>query len=596
MKKRELVMIICVLAIISIFPSVLALNETSGISDTSIVTKAYQCLDNQIKEKVQTKLSLEEAIFSSLALGPQENLKATIESERRPGDSCWPKDGCKLKETAEVAIAYKRIGKDTTDIEKWLLSKAIITKDLDWYLEIDATNHIPATCTITYDGADKEVRILDNMKLEGNAGSCLTVSSSRYWLQIKPACLDKEFEISCNQDFITTLIYQKNDATYISSETHSSASGGSTKEITNAKCFKNIDACDYEGTIWATLALHKLGRDTSAFTSYLLALSEDNQKYLPSAFLYIIAGGDDQFSQIIQKQKDGKYWETSANKRYYDTSLAMLALSGTSSAELENTKKYLLSIAKDSGCWNNNNIRDTAFILYSGWPKDFSIPTETKSCMAAGYFCITKDDCTEAGGEILSNECNNFNMFCCSKSLPEKTCAEKNGIICNANQECRNGNTAPASDGTCCLSKICDPISTQNTCELSGDICRFSSCASGEEQVIKNCDTSDKICCEKTSVPTSSLNTWIWILVVLIIIVVLGIIFRNKIRVWWFKFQGKARSSPITRPGIPPAGGYYGMPRQQRMIPKQYNSSRPQSNARDKEMEETLKKLRDMSK
>ena len=95
-------------------------------------------------------------------------------------------------------------------------------------------------------------------------------------------CLEKEFSVSCDQDFITALVYQKNTGStvFVSSETHSSVSLGTTTEKVDSRCFSTGNKCDYEGSLWASIALAKVGEDVSQYIPYLLAFSGDNQKYL----------------------------------------------------------------------------------------------------------------------------------------------------------------------------------------------------------------------------------------------------------------------------------------------------------------------------
>src|SRR3990172_9190129 len=86
---------------------------------TDNIDRAYDCLENQTKGK---NLSLKEATFSMLALGSKGNLADRIESFK-DASLCWPKGACNVKETAQVALAYNRAGKETGNIKKWLLSK-----------------------------------------------------------------------------------------------------------------------------------------------------------------------------------------------------------------------------------------------------------------------------------------------------------------------------------------------------------------------------------------------------------------------------------------------------------------------------------------
>lgn len=616
MIKRGFVLTFAICILISLFAGfAFAVNETNGSvsvsqgtsSSVSVsnIDKAYQCLENLVKNT--SNPSLQEAFFGTLALGSRDGLMNKIESEKL--QNCWPKAGCKLKETAQGVLAYRSAGKNSDDAENWLISKNATSADLIWFLEVDIANHVQSTCKISYDTSQNTVIVKEDQTVQGNPGLCLSVSPNGYWLRIAGNCLDKELQISCDQDFITSLIYQKNngETVYVSSDTHSAVSLGTTKEKVKAKCFKTGTACDYEGSLWAALALSKTGNDVSAFLPYLMALAEDNSKYLPSSFLYIISGSQDQYTQLIQNQKQNKFWEVvgGANNRFYDTSLAMLALQDTSAAELENAKNYLSGIQTEKGCWNNDNLRDTAFILYSGWPRTTSsAPTiggSSAFCEQAslGYSCEKASDCNDAGGRILYNfECSDLSKFCCTVKATKQSCNAKGGLVCSSSQRC-SGSVISSSEGSCCLG-ACLENENQNICESSlGGICR-SSCDTNEETLgtSTSCGISGNVCCIAKESSGGISWTWIIIIMILILIVLIAIVYRKKFSLWFSK--GGAKSSTVIRPSGPgfgaslgarPGFGHRFMPSRPVERPVQKAVVKPND-----EMEETFKKLREMSK
>lgn len=566
------------------------------------VQKAYNCLENRIGNR--TDLSLDEAIFSTLALGYKSSVFESIDKNKKSDEMCWPKNGCKLKETAQVALAYNRVQKDADGIVSWISSKNATSSELIWYLEIDNTNHIPSSCKIKYDGQEKSIEIRADMKLQGSPGSCFDIASEGYWLKINNNCLNKEFSISCDQDFITTLIYQKSGGgtIYVSSKTNSAPSLGNTKEKVSAKCFKTSGICDYEGSLWAALALQKLGEDVSDYVPYLLALADDNEKYFPSAFLYSLTSGDDQYGKIIQSQKQNKYWQQAGTpyNRFYDTSIAMLALKTNAPAEFSAGQGYLLSIQTSEGCWNNNNIRDSAFVLYSGWEKDV-LPYFGSSGSSGGGIagcdlprsCELASACQDAGGEVLySYDCPSILEVCCSKVVPKLTCNEIRGLVCPSNQQC-SGEVVSSADGACCKA-ACQNVA-QDSCEkFKVGTCR-SLCYSDEEEKSESCDASGGVCCAKKA-EESSTNWWLWssVLIVLIILVVLGIIFRTKLQVWWFKRKNSGSSTGGTsNNGMPPRG----MPPRTGLMAGRAMQGRfmPRTSGRDRIMDDTIRKLKEMS-
>jgi len=567
---------------------------------TDNVNKAYKCLEDQIKNKT---LSLKEAVFSALALGSKGNIVSRIESDR-DANSCWPKGACKMKESAQVALAYNRMGKDSAAIKKWILSKNASATELKWLLEIDITNKAAASCTIKEGGRTSTIRVLENSRLQGSPGSCFSIDSEGFMLRINNNCLGRQFEISCDQDFVTSVLYQRTSGgtLFILPETHSAASLGSTREEVNGKCFRTGSTCDYEGTLWAALALKKTGEDVSDYMPYLLALADDNNRYFPSTFLYILVGGDDQYNVIIQEQKQGKFWEMTGtvDGRYYDTSLAMLALGDKGGAEIDATKAYLLSIQTKDGCWNSNNIRDTGFLLYSGWPRGAASvgPIGPTPCESP-YSCENLFACTGAGGSTVDLECPNVGQSCCSIKLQLPSCAEKGGLICPYGTEC-SGLLEQAAEGACCLSKSCPAtvVPSADTCTPAGGTCKIACGDNEEESTTESCPiTGDKCCIEKAG---TSIWVWIILLLILIALVVLGIIYRDKVKIWWFKIKERFKKKPVQpiaqagqRPAMPYAPTRPMMPQPRAPI-MQRPTIRPYP--KDKEMEEALRKLREMSK
>ena len=616
LKKSILVFLVLLLSSLAIAQN--ATNSTSPQSNANVIDKAYQCLKNQI-EKESTIVSLQEAIFGTLALGSNSKLNAVMDGKIK-NENHWEESVNQIKDTSQALLAYNRINKNTEKIETWLLSNKRTATDLTWYLEIDIDNHESSSCKITYNNEPKTVNIREDMTLSGNAGSCLTPSAGGFWLRISNTCIDNNFTVSCDKDFTTSTLYQRTGSStvFVSPVAHSTSALGTTTESVNSKCFSTTTTgCDYEGTLWATIALDKSGKDISDYLPYLLALSESNQRFLPSSFLFILTDGQDQYSQLVQSQKENKYWQApnTLYSRYYDSALALLALQGSSSAEETSSKTYFESITTAEGCWNNNNIRDTAFLLYAGWPRLISTggggPSPSQSCASAGYSCISLTVCNGLGGNKISDYVCPNTGICCSKSPIEQSCAEQSGNVCSSVESC-SGSSVSSSDGSCCLG-TCDPIPQADQCTQAGGKC-YSTCDSSEIQTTDTCSGDDvgKVCCKSTgSEPESDTNwgLWITLLIILIALVVVGIIFKDKLKMMLFKLRNKPSTkgpgqstSPPPGPGRPPFPPFRGPVPYPRAQPRIINPSnqpvrRPMPTpSKDNEMEETMRKLREMGK
>ncbi len=580
-------------------------------TNKNVIDKAYQCLQTQINNRDPNSLSLQELVFGVLALGgSNSNLISKIENKAVGGDH-WAETSSSIKDTSQVLMAYKRISKNTDSVRAWLESNRKTATDLTWYLEIDIDNQIPSQCTIKGSTEEKTININSDMTLSGATGSCLTISHQGFWLKVSNSCIDQNFTITCDHDFTTSTLYQRtsSETFFVSPNTHSAPLGGQTQESFNSNCFSaSATGCDYEGTLWATLALDILNKDTSDYLPYLLALSEANQKYLPSSFLYVLTNGDDQYSKLVQLQEQNKYWQaqTTANNKFYDSALALLALKNSNSAEFSKSRGYFESITSSDGCWNENNIRDTGFLLYAGWPKAVSSgsgSSTSKSCEVNSYTCVSVISCNQIGGEVYTQyDCSSG--VCCSKSPEVLSCESQGGKICSASETC-SGATSQSSEGSCCLEN-CEVTPQQSECAIAGGIC-VSSCTDNEVQISQVCP-DNQICCDNKQVSESNTNwvLWIILLVILIALVVVGIKFKDKIRLMLYKKSQstsdsyKSGSPPGGRPPFPPAKGaipFRPQPRPisfQGSIPSVIN--KPRQTPEDKEIEETMRKLKDMGK
>jgi len=627
MDKRGIILIF-------IFASLLSITFITATGDSNL-EKAYDCIRDKVGNDCSA-LTSEQQTFAILSLGDYKNCQDKFLNNSK-NQECWPKSNSALKDTAIALLALDRLGKDTTKIESWLLNQTKTASDLDWFLQIESDQ--ATTCTISY-GTAHTITIGDDKKISSNAGSCLSLAQDNYWLKISSdtTCLNHEYEISCNQPFSTTLLYKSpgSETIHVSQLLHIDSSGGTTKEKINYKCFKQATVCNYEGSLWAATVLARQGYSISNFLPYLEASADENPTLFPEAFLYILTREQNYLTTILEDNFKTRYWSAgSAGKKFYDTALAFLALQDRESTQFDTAVEYLLSgdTQNSDGCWNN--VADTGFLLYSGWApiNEYEEPVDdcntdsdcnadeqciegicqtpadlADDCEASGYYCLNSlSQCLfDAEGEELEEyECSGLGI-CCSQNIPEQTCAELGGQICDDDEECPSGHGIwDASDTFDCCDTTCEPIqseteSQETQCEQSGYTCR-SDCFSDEEEANYECSAGQKCCKDKTA----SGKSYLWliiVLIVLIILVILGIVFRNKLRLLIFKRKFKKGPGPATTrpPSMPPRPGIMPMPRPRRFIPTQRRRPArppaPRPSNKDKEFEDTLKKLRQMSK
>lgn len=604
MKKRVLMILLILLVILFIFPLVLAQEETAEIE------KAYSCLESKLGDNCGDTKSTEQNAFSLLAIaydsGLQSDCRDSFESKKQA--SCWGSSStanCDLKSTSQAILALDYTGKNTDDYTDWLLNKRKLTKDLDWFLEIDANEE--TTCKIKInEGSESTFTVNEDKKISGTT-TCLSPAEQNYFLKISNTCYDDNFTISCDKDFITTLLYKKPDDSiyYVSSKTHSASASGSTQEKVESYCFTTTTDCDYEGSLWAALALAKTGEEISDYLPYLSSMSDnsENKKYFPSAFLYMLTNEDDYYIDVTEKQKQGKYWqEETSNSKYYDTALALLSLQNLVLEETDNAKNHLLEIQDSSGCWHSDNIRDTSFILYAGWPKTPVITNgdEKSDCEQFEHYCVSSGECSVS--DTLDNfYCLSLSDVCCETKPKEQTCDEKQGIICETGKECTGSEVIASDTSYCCLAS-CIAVTTETECKQYTYTCK-TICSSDDEEKLYDCN-SGEVCCGKKQEKGNW--TLVVLLIILIILVILAIIFRNQLKIWWFRFKSKLRfgkpAGPSGRPALPPTTPpLFQRPRQ--IIPRPVHFIRrpvrgpaPRETPKDTIFDETMRKLREMSR
>ena len=313
----------------------------------------------------------------------------------------------------------------------------------------------------------------------------------------------------------------------------------------------------------------------------------------------------------MEKQESDEYWDESGDK-FYDTAVALYPLKLESPSEKENTIDWLLEVQGSDGCWNNGNLLNTAFLLNSIWPKTLSIPDDLDDCDTGGYFCSSSIGCQDAGGSELSTYTCPGIMVCCDQEPTLQTCTDLSGDICNSAEICSGGSSQSASGlstgETCCVGGFCADSSTEPECVTNSGTCRSSGCNSNEQEGDYDCDVSGDTCCVQGEEPSSSWIWWVIILIILIALAVLGIVFREKVKILVLRIKGKFKKGKPQSKGFgpgtspPPSSTLAGrrplrriMPR--RPVPQRTSPKRPvPQTKKQEELDSVLKKLKEMGK
>lgn len=630
MKKK--VLVVFTLAIVFMTMSFLGAQ-----TNNDKINSAYQCLGDKIENQTCDSLSTQEKTFSLLSVG--ECRSELLEDSNSGENECWPSGSCDLMSTSQAVLALG--SSDSDDARDWIISQNKTASEIEWFLQIDS-NAETSSCDIAYDSNEYSVEIDSTKKLSsGDLGECLQIDSFGYKLGISDTCQNKAFQVSCDggENFYTNLLFQKpGDSTLnVYGETHSASSGGKTSEKVNSFCFMNPSqgVCDYEGSLWAVLALDSIGESVNPYLPYLLTYAEDNSELLPEAILYHVTGYADFYSELTSKQNQFTgYWDGFGNK-YFDTALALLPFSNVEKDFKDEAESALFEDQEDSGCWNSGNIVDTAFILYSIWPKSAGEITSGEDCsddsqcanegyvcspegkcvleepseldcVDSGYSCLSTYNCFNTEGDVLESYSCNVGV-CCSTSKASETCSDLGGNTCNSGQVC-DGIEIPASginvccDGTCSDSDASEDLD----CGTYGGVCEPSQCGEGYVQSSGYSCTFGDICCfeDKKSKKSGAL---IIALSILILLAILAIVFKDKLKLLWLKMKSGSRKGSGSRgrpkfgPGSfphlpPPSSTMRRRPMQRSILPRQ-NLRKPMRKPKSyNELDEILHKLKKIGK
>ena len=575
------------------------INENS-ISDSDKIEDGFECLEDKADDC--SGLTTQEITLTILATPDNIFDDCVQELEDRESSDNWGN----VRDTALAILALKHAGKDTESAEEWLLDQEQIPTELIWYMQQDSNEEVE--CHISYDAQDYTINIGTNKKIDSSAGSCLALAQANFWLQISPSCYEEKFVISCDQSFIANLLYKnKNSRTiYVIEGTELSPAFGSIELNVYSKCF-GTGPCDYEATAWATLALLQTGHNVEEFIPYVIAMADTNERYLPEAFIYMLTNYEDYATQLIASQKLGNYWEadSSAYNRYYDTSLALIALGGSSSEQITKARDWLLFSQDSNGCWQNS-IRDTAIVLWalSGRTGRSSSGggSSVTYCSEAGYFCIPSFDCPSSEDVGDNYFCPSLSDTCCMTENI-KTCSEYGGEECSPDEVCI-GNERKATDTSRCCTGTCEDRPQETECEANFYTCMDECSEYQESMPTYSCDGTQVCCRTKTTTTTDDISSswWIWVLIILIltVLIAIGYVYRDKLKLLWFqiktkfkKDKGRDGAPRGPRPGMPPRPGF---PPLRRPRPPVARVQQPQPVHRDNAMSETFQKLKDMSR
>ncbi len=622
MKKRAgLVLFVALLIIFSASPLITAQEEPlPAPTETQKIDSAYLWLTQQVDGRWST-LTTDIASLALLALGYDDRLSADAKTlllaRENKEDWCWPSDdrtrNCRALDTAYAVLALNSLGQPVEEEIDWLLSMQAPFRvtGINWLLQIDTRE--ASNCTVKYDNNEFTLSINEDKKYSwaGPSPSCLNLRSidgdrlvsGNEWISISNNCLDRVYSVSCESSAAVSLPYFFNTL-YVSAETFTSP----TDVSINTVCIREGAVCSYEATLWTAYALQKAGREYTQLLPYLIGEADNNRAVFPDAILFSLTSKEEHATKALSQQnREGYFMSTGGKGRYWDTALGILGLIDYSPDNVTKAKDWLLKNQNTDGSFGTTSrIRDTALVLYSGWPKgvtlgrndcedtygyfcrsacNFDEQSFSASCLVgvccrpageAGA-CSRIEDCgkPECVGQFVSDVfgrrgiCESQETVCndnfdndndgrtdLDDSDCAKTCFELGGEECTFSQDC-DGNlrTAIGAD-RCCIGNCVDTVSTCSS--KGGFLCSEDESCGGNFLSASDASAS-RICCSQQCSPKRAIWPYILILVLLALAGAIFFLYKKGYLEKFIKFKGKPAAKPEEKfpPYRPPVRPYY---------------------------------------
>ncbi len=579
----------------------------SPLINASVSEEGYDCLNDKIEDESCSELSLDELIFSVLATGSCGDTLVGLSQNKSEGECFGDGDICSVKKTAQASLALKQTGKNIRPYINWLFSQKKHETSLDWYIKIKADKG--TNCSIKNSKGEFSFEVGDYDRITSSgSNNCFSIDNSEHWLNVKKSCSEEEFSVECDNDFSLSFMFETASVWNVLDNTETISSGDNYTGQINSYCFKESmrrDDCNYESTLWTSLLLSVEGEVFSDYLPYLSGMKAGEKKYLPDSFLYYMTGDWDYYTSILTLQNPRRgFWRESGDE-YYDTSVALLPFPNDKNLTAKkNATQWLEEVQGDEGCWDNGDIKNTAFLLFSVWPQILDIPqNENKSyCQDQGYYCMPSSTCANVEGEVINDSlCSGLDV-CCTKPRPVPSCEEAGGIFCSQDKVCSESVLRDisdySSDKICCTGNCVNQTEepktepeepTTSECEDFGGTCRDDCLDDETLDADYSCISSTKKCCMSED-KDSSLFIWIIIIIILLGLGVLGYVYRKKISVFVKEKFGKGKKNASQRRGPRgPPGRTRGRRPSRSFGKKSSESSTPQKTTQSQKPKQTQK-------
>ncbi len=403
-----------------------------------------------------------------------------LENQKDPA-GCWPKGSCKSKETSLAALALSKSGKNIDNSLDWLKDHQDISLTGEWLLQIKTES--AGQCDVAYTSDQPATKKINIDKGFITSDKCTTPST---FFNLG-SCLEQnllltkaalEFDIKCTFSGEISSVYRDAGVYYLNDDV---VTGGQAKIKIN-----NGNFGSYEDTLITNWVLGELNLDINSLIFLRKNFRENDVK--SNSFLYLTTQKQSYVNELSNLQKTDKSFGN-----VFDTAVAALALDdGQHQAQIEQIREWLDLQQDKDGTWNKN-VLDTAVVLYSAYPDDG---------IDLGEAAFVPQTAAPA-----ETNCNEDNV--CDVNFGEDS------LLCPLDCSCGD-----------------------NVCDSSES---FSSCPSDCEEIITETQEEPE---EEIVVDEEKERSFgfLWVLLTIIILVVLGFLAYKKIPAL------KTRSQPKERP------------------------------------------------
>lgn len=402
------------------------------------------------------------------------------------GNHCWPKAGCKIKDTAWAVLALHKYGESSyvTDATEWL--KKAQTPTLtggNWWLEIDTPD--TGTCVIKYTKGTTEV----TKDIEVDAGTFPDCGGGTFFdlktclesgLLNSYASLELDIDCSALSSAKISIAYNSGSSYYLYEEVADTTAIITVKNGCFGVGYKD-PSCSYDSSLYAEWVLSQI--DSSLSSELYLRESYDSKNTLHNAFMYIVTQDTSYAGELVGLQKSDGSWDSNS----LNTAFAILALRSESqySQYVEKAQDWLKEKQQEDGSWDAK-VLNTAIVLFASFYSGIDLPSCTDNIQNQGERGV---DC---GGPC---ELEPYSDNCCDNGEKDD---EEEGIDCGwVCEDCAE--VVCDADGTCDEERGEDCDNCAEDCQSCDDLCENDQVdtASAEENVDCGgyCQSCEEIVC-----------------------------------------------------------------------------------------------------